>query len=296
MGKALVDQVADGGDTRARGYGDQGAAGVGGPVDRGKDGLVGDAEYGRRLEGGQVPRAEALAGSAEDGAVADESDQQIDPGGGRRGGEACAVDGCGAGMAAAGVASGDAEVAAADEREDVEQAVGWEADGMELVEDFEDAAAGTGRVVKVLIDKLVAGELEEPLALVLVGGEVGQAAEEGPARDCGDVNVLQEYVSQGARLWREEAARQGKAGGQVKVAVGYVCPAHESDELVDVLGEVLGVDGQAVSWVALQKISRSSAWDVKRHEAHILPVGVWGQALVPDHRGIPAVGDGESPR
>lgn len=92
---------------------------------------------------GDVAGAEALSGFAEDGAVFDERDEELDAccggGGGRRRADEVLA------------AVGDAKVSAADEGEYVEDALGWYADGVEFLEDFDDASAGAGGVVEVFV-------------------------------------------------------------------------------------------------------------------------------------------------
>lgn len=128
--------------------------------------------------------------------------------------------------------------------------------------------------------------------MVRVGGEVGHALEEGPPGDGGEVDVVEDNLPQRALGVDVEVLREGVAEGQVEGLVGDVIPAHEGDELLSVLGEVLGVDGEAIPWIALKSDPVPLGY-VKGDEADILPVGFRRESDVVGQGGGPAVGDGE---
>lgn len=114
----LVDEAPHGGEAGARGHGDERALGVLGAVDGREDWLVADAQAGVGGKGGEIAGAEALAWFAEDGAVADEGDEEL------YAGDALVAGG----MGEEGSSVGDAEVTAADEGEDVEKTLGGDLD------------------------------------------------------------------------------------------------------------------------------------------------------------------------
>lgn len=99
----------------------------------------GGGDLGAGLEGGDVARADALADLAEDGAVADERDGEVEDGG---------VFAVGLAQHAA---RGDGELAAAEAREEGQGVPEVESDGGEVVEDLEDGAARAGGVVEILV-------------------------------------------------------------------------------------------------------------------------------------------------
>lgn len=148
VGQALMDESSDGGEAGASGDGDQGTLGVLRAVDGGEDRLVGDGQRGARREVLQMAGAEALARFAEDRAVLDQGDEELDAG-----------DVLVCRVVQLHAAVGDAKVPATDEGEDVEDALGWELDRRELFKDLEDGPPRPRGVVKVLVEILGHGEL-----------------------------------------------------------------------------------------------------------------------------------------
>lgn len=74
----FLDEGADGRDARSCDHGDEGPLGVAGAVDGGQDRLDGDGEGRRGGQVGEVSRAQALSGLAQDGAVLDQRDEEVD--------------------------------------------------------------------------------------------------------------------------------------------------------------------------------------------------------------------------
>jgi hypothetical protein len=119
------------------------------------------------------------------------------------------------------------------------------------VEDFENRAAGTSRVVEEFVGIGGVGKFEEALAVHRVGCEFREDFEEEAAGNSGYVKVVQEEGAksgwargvQVVQGWDVGGFEERSSGGNVYERCVRNCgPVHEVDQAINIFGEVLGVD------------------------------------------------------
>lgn len=192
----------------------------------------------------------------------------------------------------------NAEFSATDDGEDGGGLLPGELDAGEVVENFEYAAARACGVVEEFVGVGRVGEFEEAFFVHKVGSVVRDELEEVAFGDRGYVEIVEEQLTEGGAWERPEVGDHAwnEVLGLVPIGlcylkgqwyIGLIVPVHEIDQVLNVLGEVFGVDCHSITRFVLDVVGH-----YERKVTNILPMTRWSDTFILDDLDFESIGDG----